>query len=204
MVEIQGETTVMNFRTREKPTGLVFNAGTDIPVDRERFYTFSNFSDDFAGVIIIYGTARHREAQHTLALRFQKMAADRFTEILLPIQKDSEISDSTMALHDLVVCGNVEDNTVMKRMADSLKIDAGKNYFRWKGKLYSASDEGLFVAAPNPFNPRKTVYLFLGNSAMEIYQMTKTLPRLPSWAVYKKDQVAEKGYHPTGRVDVIP
>ena len=122
------------------------------------------------------------------------MAADRFTETMLPVLKDADVSDSALASHDLVVLGNVEDNAVMKRLAEKLDITAGKNYFTWLGRTYGASDDGIFIAAPNPFNPLKAVYLFIGNSALETFNMTKTLPRVPGWALFKKDQVMEKGY----------
>lgn len=196
VVEIENEKTVLTFATNGKPVAVHFNSGNDVPMERERYYTFSNFTDDFAGVVIVYGTSRQVEANHTLALRFQKMAADRFTETLLPVVKDAEISESDLAAHDLVVLGNAEDNALVKRLLEKLHIEAGKNYFRWLDRTYAASDDGLFVAAPNPFNSAKAVYLFIGNSALEVYQMTKTLPRLPGWAIFKKDQVVDKGYHP--------
>jgi hypothetical protein len=196
LVEIQTESTELRFAVREKPLSFVFNSGNDVPMERERYFTFSNFTDDFAGVVIVYGTTRQVEANHTLALRFQKMAADRFTETLLPLHKDAEIDDSALAAHDLVVIGNVEENSLTKRLAEKLHIDAGKNTFRWMDHAYGASDDGLFIAAPNPFNPSKAVYLVIGNSALEVFQMTKTLPRIPQWAVFKKDQITEKGYFP--------
>jgi hypothetical protein len=196
LVEIQNASTVMQFETKDKPTAFRFNSGNDIPVDRERYFTFSNFSDDFSSVLIVYGTTRQVEAQHTLALRFQKMAADRFTETMLPVAKESELTDSILACHDLVVLGNSAENELTKRLAAKLNIEVGTNYFAWQDKTYAASDDGLFIAVPNPFNPSKTVYLFVGNSVLEVYNMTKTLPRLPSWAIFKKDQVIDKGYHP--------
>jgi hypothetical protein len=67
-----------------------------------------------------------------------------------------------------------------------------KNTFTWKGAQYTNADDGLFVAMPNPYNAKRTVYLFAGNSALQLYQMTKRYQPLPSWAVFKGE--CEKGY----------
>jgi hypothetical protein len=74
----------------------------------------------------------------------------------------------------------------------------GRNFFVWRGKTYADVDDGFFAAVPNPRNPNRTVYLFAGNSALQLYQMTKRYQSLPSWAVFKGDAVVEKGYHEVG------
>ncbi|MGE5456926.1 MAG: C45 family autoproteolytic acyltransferase/hydrolase, partial [Methanococcaceae archaeon] len=76
LVEIKNENTKYSFEVNEKPVKLIFNSGNDLPLNRANYYTFSNFSDDFSSSIIVYGTNRQIEANHTIALRFQKMAAD--------------------------------------------------------------------------------------------------------------------------------
>ena len=110
--------------------------------------------------------------------------------------KDSEISAEARKNNDLIIIGNIEDNSLMQNMAAELELDIKKNFFSWNGKDHSRSDEGLFVSFPNPYNSRKAVYLFTSNSALELYQMTKDRVRMPSWAVYKNAKIVEKGYHP--------
>ncbi|MDP4196956.1 MAG: C45 family autoproteolytic acyltransferase/hydrolase [Bacteroidota bacterium] len=194
-VEVNGENSSFSFALKDKPVKVIFNYGNDIPVKNNNYYTFSNFSDDFSNCLIVYGTSRQIEANHTLALRFQKMAADKFTEIMLPVKKDCEVSDEELSKNDIVILGNPYENILMKRIADKLNLKAGKDIFSWNGKTYGSSDDGLFAAYPNPFNNNKTVYLFVTNSSMQLYHMTKNFYRMPSWAVFKKDQIVEKGYH---------
>ncbi|HEX2868988.1 MAG TPA: C45 family autoproteolytic acyltransferase/hydrolase [Ignavibacteriales bacterium] len=194
-VEVTDQNNTFSFRLKDKPEKLTFNAGNDIPVEREYIYTFSNFTDDFSTTLIVYGTASENEANHTLAQRFQKMAADKFTEVLLPIKKDNEADLKELSENDLVILGSASENGLMKNVAEKLGLKAGKNVFNWNGKVYGSSDDGLFAAYPNPYNPKKTVYLFISNSALELYHMTKNLYRMPQWAVFKKDQIVEKGYH---------
>lgn len=184
------------FDVKELPRLVVFNAGNDIPVPRRNYYTLSNYFDDFTSSLIVYGTGRHIEANHTAALKFQTVLADQFVELMTPLRQDAEITEAELAANDLIVLGGVSDNALTARLAQSLGIAAGKNMFRWQGKVYGEADEGLFVAMPNPFNPARAVYLYIGNSALEVYQMTKRFQGLPSWGLWKGDQVVEKGYLP--------
>ncbi|MGE5352496.1 MAG: C45 family autoproteolytic acyltransferase/hydrolase [Acidobacteriota bacterium] len=194
-VEVKDQNGTFSFKMKDKPEKLTFNAGNDVPVEREYVYTFSNFTDDFSKTLIVYGTSGEDEANHTLAQRFQKMAADKFTEILLPMKKDNEVDAQDLSQNDLVILGSASENVLMKKVTEKLEVKAGKNLFKWNGKVYGSSDDGLFLAYPNPYNPKKTVYLFIGNSALELYHMTKNLYRMPQWAIFKKDQIVEKGYH---------
>jgi hypothetical protein len=96
----------------------------------------------------------------------------------------------------------VADNGLMKRLVKKLGITAGKNFFQWQDKTYAAPDDGLFAVFPNPYNPQKVVYLVIANSALELYQMTKEYHRMPSWAVFKGEEIVKKGYHPVKEYEV--
>ncbi|MGD2092827.1 MAG: C45 family autoproteolytic acyltransferase/hydrolase [Candidatus Aminicenantes bacterium] len=194
-IEVKNAEETVSFTFKEKPVSVLFNAGNDIPLPQENFYTFSNYFDDFHHTIFVYGTSRQIEANHSLTLRYRELLADRYTEILPPVKKDSEVSEEELAAHDLVVLGGIADNSLMERMVKKLGLTVGKNFFQWQGKTYGAADDGLFVAYPNPFNPQKTVYLVIANSALQLYRMTKQYQRLPSWALFKKDEMVKKGYH---------
>jgi hypothetical protein len=195
-IEVKNAQESVSFTFKEKPTAVTFNAGNDIPVPQENFYTFSNYFDDFHHTIFVYGTSRQIEANHTLTLRYRDLLANRYTEILPQVKKDSEVSEEELASHDLFILGGIADNGLMKRIVKDLGLSVGKNFFRWQGKTYGAADDGLFAAFPNPFNPKKTVYLVIANSALQLYQMTKHYEKMPSWALFKKDEIVKQGYHP--------
>jgi len=199
-IEIAGERTSLELAFADKPTRVAFNPGNDIPVRHERFYTWANYSDDFGHALIIHGTAREDEANRTLALRWQTTLADAFAETLSPVVKDCEVSAVDLASHDLIVLGQAEDNTVLAHMAASLPVMLGKNWFRWQGKSYTRSDDGLFLVLPNPYNRERVLYLILANSALELHEMTRThSAAIPSWALFKGSEVKEQGYHPVER-----
>jgi hypothetical protein len=192
--EINAARHTIVFNTKDKPVKITFNSGNDIPLSMENIFTFSNFYDDFNNSLIIYGTKQQIEANHTLALRFSKTLADRFTEILLPVKKESEVDEKELAGLDLIVLGGAADNKLAENIAEKIGFKTGKNFFSWRGKTYSEPDDGILITVPNPFNPSKGAYLFYSNSALQLYMMTKTIQRMPGFAVFKGDRIIEKGY----------
>lgn len=188
---------------KEKPVKVIFNHGNDIPVPRKYFYTYQNLFDDFANVIIVYGTNQQIEANHTTALRYQKVIADRFTEVFSPIKKDGEVTREELEKNDLVILGSPTENSLAKVVCDKLGIETGKYFFKWMGTTYNYNDDGLYVTLPNPFNEKKAVYLFLANSAQELYQMTKRHMPAPAWALFKGDKIVKRGYHSNSESEIV-
>jgi hypothetical protein len=195
VVRVDSATQTLNLAVKEEPVRVIFNAGNDIPATQKNYYTFANFFDDFQNTLIVYGTASQIEANHTLALRYQTVLADRFTESLPPVWRDCEITSDQMATHDFIVLGGAAGNSLVRRLADTLGLAVGRNTFVWRGKTYSDPDDGVILVYPNPFNSSKVVYLVVTNSALQLYQMTKAYQPVPSWAIFKGDQIVEKGYH---------
>ena len=195
VVSVRGADEQVSFQVKNRPTRVVFNAGNDIPIRRQAYATFSNLFDDFSQTMIVYGTTRQIEANHTAALTFQTALANQFVEYLLPLKQDAELTSEELSARDLVILGGPGDNTVLQRCAAALGLQCSKGVFTWKGKTYADADDGLFAAFPSPYNPKRIVYLFVANSALQLYQMTKRYQPLPSWGVFKGDTVVEKGYH---------
>jgi hypothetical protein len=201
-VRVHGSESTFTFEVKDPPRAVTLNAGNDIPVPRKKYYTLSNYFDDFSSSMIVYGTGRHIEANHTAALRFQTVLADQFTEILPPLRQDAEVTEQDLADRDVIILGGTQENSLTARLTQALGITTGKNMFRWQGKTYGDADDGLFVALPNPFNPARAVYCYIGNSALELYQMTKRPQGLPAWGIWKGDQVTERGYLPVEELTI--
>jgi len=161
--------------------------------------------DDFSALLWVRGTSREIEANRTLSLLWRDVVADAFVEVLPPLEADVEIPDADLASHDLVVVGGPQDNAVAARMAAQWKLplETGRGYFRWKGRTFARPDDGIAVAFPNPWNPRRTAFLYLANSKVQAWRMLKGWQRgLPSWAVWKEGEVTSKGYLGAERLDV--
>lgn len=203
LVEVKGNEQKYDFVLNGKPEKVIFNYGNDIPVKNTNYFTYQNFFDDFATTLIIYGTTQQIEANHTIALRYQKMVADRFTEVFQPLRKDSEVDESELTESDLIILGGPSDNSFAKKIFAKLGIENGKYFFKWNGTLYNNNDDGLYLTYPNPFNPQKTVYIFIGNSAQQLYQMTKAHQTMPAWALFKGSKIVKKGYHCNSALEIV-
>jgi hypothetical protein len=78
-----------------------------------------------------------------------------------------------------------------------LPVEIGRRFFRWQGKTYGRSEDGLAVALPNPWNPKRALYLYLANSGPQLWHMTRAFQpgQLQGWAIYRGGEVSAKGYH---------
>ena len=198
--EVKGERTELTYSVPEKPSRVVFDAGRDVPVPLANPYAFVNFTDDFTKTKVVYGTTRQIEANHTLALRFQTLIADAYSEELPPVVKDAELTDEELAASDLFLLGGPADNAVVARLAGKLPASLAKGSFAFEGKTYARADEGLYLCVPNPWNPKRVAWLFAANSALQLHQMTKSWGgSLPQWAVYRGDEVRAQGWAPVDR-----
>ncbi|MCG6949838.1 MAG: C45 family autoproteolytic acyltransferase/hydrolase [Acidobacteria bacterium] len=178
-----------------EPTRVVFDVLSDLPVERENFYEWRNLIDDFHDTLIVYGTSRQIEANHTLARRWQEKVADTYIEILPPLVKDSEIDETRAATHDLIVMGTLKDNYLFNHVPQDIPVQFGRNHFEWEGESYGEPDDGLFLVVPNPWNSERVMYVIAANSGMELYDMTETYQRgIPQWARFKGDEIVERGF----------
>jgi len=174
---------------------VVFDALHDIPVEHGSFYVWRNFIDEFHDTVIVYGTARQIEANHTMARRWQERVADTYIEILPPLVKDAELGADRAATHDLMVMGTLDDNAFFAEIPGDVPVRFGRDHFEWMGQSYGEPDDGLFLVLPNPSNPNKVMYVLAANSGMELYHMTETYHRnIPQWARFKGDEIVESGY----------
>lgn len=204
-IELNDARSTVSFAFEEVPKRIEFNAFNDIPVPGAQFYVWRNLIDDFAKLLIVYGTARQDEANHTLARRWQQTIADAYIEVLAPLVKDSELTARQAADHDLIVMGTLDDNHLMRHLRTDLPVQFGRNHFRWRDEVYANPQDGLFLVLPNPYNPQRVMYVIAANSALQLYEMTKKYTRdIPSWAIFKGDKVVKKGHHLTRAAPLQP
>jgi hypothetical protein len=202
-VRLEGPQASATFTVPEKPTRVVFDPLADVPVATERARSFAAFADDFSNSRIVYGTGGQVEANHTLALRFQSVVADGFSEVLPPVVQDAAMDDAALAAHDLFVLGDPRDNALLARLLPQLPLEAGPGWFRFRGKTYGGDHDGLYLALPNPFAPKRTLHVFLSNTAQQLHEMTKTYrPGLPAWAIFEGDKVEAEGHFPIARFEL--
>ncbi len=193
-IEVEGDFSE-TFHFEDRPERVEFDVFHDLPTEHPSFYVWRNFVDQFHETLIVYGTSRQIEANHTMARRWQERVADAYIEILPPLVKDAELTPEVAATHDLMVLGTLDDNALFAAIPESAGVRWGRNSFSWQGKDYSDTEDGLFLALPNPFNPERVMYVLAANSAKQLWHMTEKYRRgLPQWAVFKGGEVVDSGY----------
>ena len=202
-VDIDGTESEIILSFDGRPTRVEFNALNDIPTANPNLYVWNNLIDDFHDALIVYGTARQDEANHTLARRWQEKLADAYLEILPPLVKDSELTAEQAASHDLIVMGTLRDNRFFPDSLPDIPVAFGRNHFEWRGVTYGEPDDGLFLVAPNPFNANRVMYVVAANSALQLHQMTRKYTReIASWALFKGEKIVKQGYHPVAQFQI--
>ena len=199
-LEVRGARTEVTWVLPVRPDRVVFNPAFDVPVPLTNPYTWATFLERFDNTLIVYGTARQEEANHTLAVRLQATLADAYSEVLPPVVKDCELTTEMAARHDLILLGSLLDNSLLGRLHGSLPVTLGRGWFTLLGAGYSHPDDGAFLAVPSPFNGDRVLYLWIANSALQLHQMTKRyLPSLQQWAVFRGEEVKAGGFLPVER-----
>jgi hypothetical protein len=196
-VDVKDGDETFTLRSAERPTAVVFDAGADLPVRRDNPYVLANLLDDFSSLLHVWGSAREVEAGRSLGLLWRDVVADAFVEILPPLVVDAEASDADLAAKDLVLLGGAADNLVVARLAreGKLPVELGNGFFRFRGTTYARPDDGIAIAFPNPWNPRRAVYLYAANSRLQLWQMVKSFQRgQPGFAIWRGGEVVGKGH----------
>jgi hypothetical protein len=194
---LDGPGSEASFAVPARPRRVVFDALADFPAATSRQHAFSSFAEDFSRTLIVYGTGRQVEANHTLALRFQSVLADAFSETLPRAVQDGEPGEAELATHDLFVIGDPRDNTLLARVLPGLPVQAGPGWFRFQGRTYADERDGLYLALPSPFAKERVLHVVLANAPLQLHEMTKTYRAgLPAWAVFREEKVVREGHFP--------
>ncbi len=192
---IEGPAAAASFTVAEKPARVVFDALADFPSPTDRHHALSSFAEDFSRTLVVYGTGRQVEANHTLALRFQSTLADGFSETLPPVVSDAEADDAALAARDVFVLGEPRDNSLLARLAPGLPAELGAGFFRFQGRTYADERDGLYLALPSPFARGRALHVVLANSPLQLHEMTKAYRAgLPAWAVFRGEKVEREGH----------
>lgn len=195
LIEIKDEKNVYKFTFDNKPLKININPISDIPVKLENFYSFSNILDEFYNLLIVYGTSRQIEANHTIALRYQTIIADAYTEILPAIKKDSELTPQEASTKDLIILGHTSNNSFLRKISDKIPVKFKHNMFIYDNKIYAEPDDGIMLALPNPYNKKRIAYIIIANGALQLYKMTNKFYRGYNYAIFKGEKIIEEGYN---------
>ena len=204
-VEAKEARASFTFHAAAKPSRVRFNPGRDLLVASNNPFSLPNQTDAFDRLLIVRGTSRQVEANRSLAVNYRDLLADNFTETLLPVLPDAEMTDADLRDHDLVVFGGPEDNATLARLARdfTLPVTFGRGSFTFQGHAYTRADEGIALAFANPLNPKRTLFLYTANSRLQLWHMTHAFQRgLPGWALYREGEITGRGFEAEARFDL--
>lgn len=101
------------------------------------------------------------------------------------IKLDRDVTDADIAAGNLVLWGDPESNSVLKKIADKLPIKWDGDQIVAGDRKFPASEHVPILVYPNPLNPKKYVVLNSGFTYREYDDLNnaRQVPRLPDWAI---------------------
>jgi Phospholipase B len=115
--------------------------------------------------LIVYGTVKDFHANSEAARRLQRSVATRWSNIIVPIKSDTEVTEDDWKTHHILLVGRPETNAAVARASKTLPAVFGPASFTIKGETYAHPGTAVIVAGDNPLSPRFAVVLFAGLSA---------------------------------------
>ncbi|MFN0104737.1 MAG: prolyl oligopeptidase family serine peptidase [Bryobacteraceae bacterium] len=105
------------------------------------------------------------------------------------VKKDSEVTESDIAAHNLVLWGDPSSNSlmakVMAKMMDGLPVKWPAGSLTVQGQTFNADTHYPSLIYPNPLNDKKYVVLNSGFTFREFDNLNnaRQISKLPDWAV---------------------
>ncbi|MEI6537289.1 MAG: hypothetical protein WCN98_18245, partial [Verrucomicrobiaceae bacterium] len=125
-------------------------------------FSIHAFMDDPEHTIIVYGTLDEESANRETALLLQHDLRQGNHTIVMPVRKDTEVTDDDMKECHVVVIGRPATNTVSAHFHDAWPVRFGLQSFEISRKVYAHAETSFIGAAENPLNPRYSMVLLAG------------------------------------------
>jgi hypothetical protein len=114
----------------------------------------------FGGPILVVegtlGTPVQRASVHALTESIRSEWREAFF-VECPVKPDSEVAAADIRDSSLIVVGDTQTNSLIKRMGDRLPVKVAPNLVSLAGKRYEGDHLGYWSISPNPLNPEKYV-----------------------------------------------
>ena len=128
-------------------------------------WAVDSFEEEPEKALIVYGTVKDVHANSEAARKLQRNIATHWSNVIVPIKSDTEVTDDDWKSHHLLLVGRPDANAAVIKAARTLPVAFGPASFTLRGETYAHPGTALIVAADNPLTPRFEVVLFAGLSA---------------------------------------
>ncbi|MEZ6126349.1 MAG: prolyl oligopeptidase family serine peptidase [Planctomycetaceae bacterium] len=118
--------------------------------------------------VCVTGTATPQNTAHSdwvsfTLTRFQR-EFDQWMRAQPRMLTETQVDDDVIAGNHLILFGNPESNSVLKKVLPSLPVTWSDGQLTVAGTTYSTEDHGLSMIFPNPLNPSKYVVINSGHT----------------------------------------
>ncbi|MBP9225121.1 MAG: prolyl oligopeptidase family serine peptidase [Verrucomicrobiales bacterium] len=162
-----------------KPSSLSKKTGLQGPIDDAFLDSFLIVSPSGKPQFDLLGEWQHSEETRAVAQWRKQFRGDA------RVKKDTEMKDSDLASHHLILWGDPSSNSRLRQILDKLPIRWTKEELVVAGKTYDPAYHTLAMIYPNPENPDRYVVLNSGFTFREYDYLNnaRQTPKLPDWAV---------------------
>jgi hypothetical protein len=128
-------------------------------------WAVDSFEEEPEKALIVYGTLQDVHANAEAAQRLRKGIATRWSNILVPVKADHEVSQDEWKSHHVLLVGRPATNSASELAAKALPVAFGPASFSLIGETYAHPGSAVIASGDNPFNPRYEVVLYAGLGA---------------------------------------
>ncbi len=139
-------------------------------------WAVDSFQAEPERALIVAGTLGDVAANREAAARLQQGIARRWSNVVVPIKLDSELTADDWATHHLLLIGRPETNAATAEAARGLPVTFGPASFAHRSETYAHPATSVIAAGPNPRNPRYSAVAFAGLGADSTWHCVDDLP----------------------------
>ncbi len=135
--------------------------------------------------LIVYGTADEEAGNREAAQIMQDRIRAGRTNVTLPIQPDTTVTDEELRGHHLILIGRPTTNRVTERFRSAFPVVFDSQSVAVGTDRYAHDKTSVIAAGVNPLNPRFSVTTVAGLSALATYRAASFLSTSDSGAEVK-------------------
>ncbi|MBI2194319.1 MAG: NPCBM/NEW2 domain-containing protein [Planctomycetes bacterium] len=137
--------------------------------------------------LVVYGSAENdAAAAQVLRNEAYRFADDWALMYGKPcrIKSDREVTEEDIQSYSLVAYGNLEQNTIYRRIADRLPIRVDTKAVRVAEESWEGPDVGVKFCAPSPLNPERYFCVFAGTTWRGSYGVNNRFGNWFHWGAF--------------------
>jgi len=153
--------------TPNRPKRLLVDPNNDILTIRKMPPLLEHFWNEYANLLVIYGTMAEAEANKAAAEHFNKEYLKSDPNI---VKADVDVNDADLKTKCIILFGWPETNKVAERFKEIFPIKFEGDKFTWQGATYDKPTQGAAQIVENPNEPKNLIILYAGLSSDTTYK----------------------------------